>query len=266
MRRREAGVADAAGDRRRPSLARVSRRRAGRRRGRAARCRRSSKCCGSSTSKEHGFEATAAIVDGVVYRRRPGRQLLRARSGRRQGEVEVSHRARAFSARPAVRDGRVFVGDTDGKFYCLDAATGKPLWGRRADGEINAGANFYKDNVLFGSQDATLYCLDAADRQAGLEVHDRRSDSLLADGRRGPRVPGRLRRQAAHHRPGQGRGDRARSRSTARPAARRRSCGDLRLFRHRGRERSSAIDWKEAKIVWTYASRSATCRIARRPP
>ena len=61
-----------------------------------------------------------------------------------------------------MRDGRVFAGDTDGKFYCLDAATGKPLWGYEANGEINSGANFYKDNVLFGSQDATLYCLDAA--------------------------------------------------------------------------------------------------------
>ena len=96
--------------------------------------------------------------------------------------------------------------------------------------------NFYKDKVLFGSQDATLYCLEASHRQAGLEVHDRRTDSLLAHGRRRSRVSGRLRRQAAHHRSGEGRGDRARSKSTLRPArtpARRRTRV---LFRHRGLE------------------------------
>ncbi len=112
-------------------------------------------------SKEHGFEATVAIADGLVF------------AGCLDGELYVLsledgsekwryHTELGFTAPAAVKDGRVFVGDSDGKFYCFEAATGKPLWGYEATAEINSGANFYKDKVLFGSQDATLYCLDAA--------------------------------------------------------------------------------------------------------
>ena len=60
-----------------------------------------------------------------------------------------------------MRDGRVYVGDTDGKFFCFDAASGAVLWGREANAQIDSAPNFYKDVVLFGSQDATLYVLDA---------------------------------------------------------------------------------------------------------
>ena len=40
----------------------------------------------------------------------------------------------SFTGTLAVRDGRCSVGDTDGKFYCFEAATGKPLWGFEASG------------------------------------------------------------------------------------------------------------------------------------
>jgi outer membrane protein assembly factor BamB len=69
--------------------------------------------------------------------------------------------ALGFTASPAVKDGRVYVGDSDGNFFCLDARSGEKLWAFQADGEIDSSANFYKNYVLFGSQDAMLYCLDA---------------------------------------------------------------------------------------------------------
>ncbi|HZZ72383.1 MAG TPA: PQQ-binding-like beta-propeller repeat protein [Pirellulales bacterium] len=59
--------------------------------------------------------------------------------------------------------GRVFVGDMDGGFYCLNATTGEKLWTFKSDGEIDSAPNFYKNLVLFGSQDATLYALNVAD-------------------------------------------------------------------------------------------------------
>ena len=62
-------------------------------------------------------------------------------------------------AAPAIRQGRLFIGDIDGKFLCLRADTGAKLWEFSAEAEIDSSANFYKDRVLFGSQDATLYCL-----------------------------------------------------------------------------------------------------------
>ena len=112
-------------------------------------------------SVQHGFEATAVIVDGLVYAGSLDGNLyvLSLADGKERWRF---HTELGFSAAPAVADGRVFAGDSDGKFYCLDAATGKPLWGFETNGEIDSGANFYQDKVLFGSQDATLYCLEAA--------------------------------------------------------------------------------------------------------
>ncbi len=112
-------------------------------------------------SDTHGFEATVAIVDGLVF------------AGSLDGELYVlsladgslqwkHHTDLGFNAPPGVANGRVFAGDADGRFYCLEATTGKPLWGYESGAEIDSGPNFYKDWVLFGSQDATLYCLEQA--------------------------------------------------------------------------------------------------------
>ena len=73
------------------------------------------------------------------------------------------HTELGFKAAAAVRDGVAFVGDTDGKFYTIDAATGKEIWSVESGAEISAGANFYQDKVLFASQDGGLYCLAATD-------------------------------------------------------------------------------------------------------
>ncbi|MEC9092891.1 MAG: PQQ-binding-like beta-propeller repeat protein, partial [Planctomycetota bacterium] len=43
----------------------------------------------------------------------------------------------------------------------------KLKWKHVTEAEIASSANFYKDNVLFGSQDATLYCLN---RKTGKQV------------------------------------------------------------------------------------------------
>ena len=66
-----------------------------------------------------------------------------------------------FIASPAVRDGRLYLGDIDGKFHCLEAATGRGKVEFRDAGGNRLTANFYQDKVLVGSQDATLYCLQA---------------------------------------------------------------------------------------------------------
>ncbi|MFK7766241.1 MAG: PQQ-binding-like beta-propeller repeat protein [Mariniblastus sp.] len=67
----------------------------------------------------------------------------------------------SFSASPAYRDGRIFIGDIDGIIYCV-SSEGKELWKYETGGEISSSANFFKGHVLIGSQDGYLYLLEAA--------------------------------------------------------------------------------------------------------
>lgn len=65
-----------------------------------------------------------------------------------------------FMTSPVVRDGRIYVGDIDGLFYCLNES-GEEVWRFQTEGEINSSANFYQENVLVGSQDFHLYALNS---------------------------------------------------------------------------------------------------------
>jgi len=62
---------------------------------------------------------------------------------------------------PAVRAGVVYVGDLDGVFHAVDAATGKPRWTFKTEGEIRSSPNVAGDRVYFGSYDQTIYGLSA---------------------------------------------------------------------------------------------------------
>lgn len=112
--------------------------------------------------KDGGFEATAAIVDGVIYVGSFDGNLY-ALSLADGVEKWKFHTELGFKAAPAVRDGVVYIGDVDGKFYAIDAAGGKEKWAVASGAEINAGANFYRDHVLFTSQDGGFYCLQPND-------------------------------------------------------------------------------------------------------
>ena len=178
-------------------------------------------------------------MDGKVY-------ALNLADGKEMWTYKVES---GFIASPAIRGGLLYLGDIDGKFYALDIKTGKPKWTFDAEAEIDSAANFWKDNVLFGSQDANLYCLNAETRQAGLEVRDRGPDSLHADGRRRPLVRRRLRQHAAHHRPDARQGSRPACRSRPRRASRRR-CWAINVFFGTEAGTFFAVNWKEAKVAW----------------
>jgi outer membrane protein assembly factor BamB len=115
--------------------------------------------------KKGAFEGTASIVSDTAD---PSRQLvligdldgklfaLNLQTGEKIWEFTTEI---GFVTTPVVLDGKVYLGDIDGKFHCLDLQ-GKEQWSYQADAEINSSANFYKDNVLFGSQDAHLYAVN----------------------------------------------------------------------------------------------------------
>ena len=112
--------------------------------------------------KEGAFEATPAVVAGVVYIGDLDGSLfaLKLENGHKIWEYKIDS---GFIASPAYHQERIFVGDYDGRFFCVDAKTGKKAWVFETQAEIASSANFYKDMVLVGSQDATLYCLKISD-------------------------------------------------------------------------------------------------------
>lgn len=61
-----------------------------------------------------------------------------------------------------VRKGKVYAGNKDGKFFCLDLATGKPLWTASANkGAFDGAAGFSGDLVIAGSTDTMVYAWNA---------------------------------------------------------------------------------------------------------
>jgi outer membrane protein assembly factor BamB len=115
------------------------------------------------TVDKGAFEATPAIVDGVVYIGDMDGTFyaLDLQSGQPRWKFDYGKDKAGFTTAAAVRDGLVYIGDMDGNFFCLDAASGEKKWKATSDSEIDSAANFYQDNVLVGSQDTTLYCFDA---------------------------------------------------------------------------------------------------------
>ncbi len=61
---------------------------------------------------------------------------------------------------PAFYNNRIYIGNIDGIFLCLDA-NGKLVWEYQAEMEIDGSPTFYEDLVLFTSQDSYLYALKA---------------------------------------------------------------------------------------------------------
>lgn len=109
------------------------------------------------------IESTAAIVKDTVYIGCYDDHLhaLDLKTGEHKWKTKLG----PIKAAPSFHQGKIFVGDEDGMFYCVNAEDGKKLWEFESGGEITAGANFVGDNVLFGSHDGTLYCLAIKDKE-----------------------------------------------------------------------------------------------------
>jgi outer membrane protein assembly factor BamB len=125
-----------------------------------------------------GFEATAAIVGGVVYagdldgtfhavRLADGQPVW---TRKYPGEVRLSESKPVWSpqaapggfvAGSAVVDGRVFCVDFNGAVRCLEAATGDLLWQLGCESPLYAAPNVHEGRVLVVTDGGELLALDA---------------------------------------------------------------------------------------------------------
>jgi eukaryotic-like serine/threonine-protein kinase len=64
---------------------------------------------------------------------------------------------------PAVADGRLYVGGTDGVMRALDARNGERKWRYATGGAITSSAAIVADRIFFVSRDGHAYCLRASD-------------------------------------------------------------------------------------------------------
>ena len=91
-----------------------------------------------------------------------------------------------FYANPLVVNGRVYVGNRDGVFYCFDKATGDLLWHKRTNAPISYAAAYQsypeipEGMVVFASQDRCAYALDSASGEQVWESCDLPGATFIA--------------------------------------------------------------------------------------
>ena len=62
---------------------------------------------------------------------------------------------------PMIVNGRLYIGCSDYRLYCLSAAMGEFLWSYKTAGIIESSPAVVNGRVYFGSMDGKVYCIDA---------------------------------------------------------------------------------------------------------
>ncbi|RLS29938.1 MAG: serine/threonine protein kinase [Planctomycetota bacterium] len=101
----------------------------------------------------------------------------------------------AFEATPVIAGGRIFLGDLDGTFHCLDLADGRTLWSKKSEAGFPSAAAVSaapgRTTVVVGDGAGLVRAFDAADgtelwtHQTGGEIS---GGPTLIDAPDGPRV------------------------------------------------------------------------------
>jgi eukaryotic-like serine/threonine-protein kinase len=155
-----------------------------------------------SAATKAEVEATPAVYNGLVLigsfdgslyalDAASGKERWRFATGPRLSGFEgIAEVKQGIDSSVAVVEGRAYFGAWDGKVYCLDAMTGKPIWSRQTEGIVHWSAPAVAGGkVLIGTTDGSLHCLDAstgrpvwAQKLAGRHMDHMMSAPSVADG------------------------------------------------------------------------------------
>jgi outer membrane protein assembly factor BamB len=112
-------------------------------------------------ANDSGFEATAAIVDGVVYVGDVDGTYFALKLENGEPIWSRKFEDSGFVAGSAVVDGRIYCVDFNGVVRCLNAANGEPRWEFPTETSLYAAPNVHDGLVLIAAESGQLYGLDA---------------------------------------------------------------------------------------------------------
>ena len=113
-------------------------------------------------ARDSGFEATASIVDGIVYVGDMDGQFHAISLADGEPIWIKKFKETGFVAGSAVVNGRIYCVDFNGVVRCLDAANGEPVWEFETETLLYAAPNVHEGKVLIATESGELYALDAA--------------------------------------------------------------------------------------------------------
>ena len=117
-----------------------------------------------------GFEGTPVIADSRIFvgdfegvlhaiELKTGKELWTANINK-LNESSQSKSVIGFMSAAAVNQGKVVIGDFNGKVYCFEASNGKHVWTYEIDQQVASGANFYGNSALVTSESGSMFALD----------------------------------------------------------------------------------------------------------
>ncbi|MGW7526635.1 outer membrane protein assembly factor BamB family protein [Streptomyces sp. NPDC054783] len=143
----------------------------------------------SANFPDSGNDTLPAVDNGTVFvadRHIVARDL--ATSAKKW--MALSHSSAGFFSAPRVKDGVLYIGDSDRGVHALDASDGRHIWSKSIDGGANGNDLVVTDTAVYvasGDQSSGVYALD---RRTGKQVWNFRTSQIsttkgiweLADG------------------------------------------------------------------------------------
>ena len=109
-----------------------------------------------------GASAFAYSQDWPMYGQNPQNTGYSPSSGPSTGDLQWVYPIKSFVlSSPAVADGKLYIGATDGKLYCLDAYTGAWIWEYDTESYIDSSPTVVDGEVYICSENGIVYCLNA---------------------------------------------------------------------------------------------------------